>query len=591
MSQLQPGAVKVLKLIGFLAFIAIVYFAKTMWWDKRTIDVSSEIKNVGKVALPDAPEASLSSNATKLEFPSKSPSINGGTHLIHEMMAWQSQNSWNYANGGSRTTKGSLFDKVNLDIELKRQDDCNQSVADFVKFCKDYKENPSVSGVCVTYMGTGIPNYATSILNACKELGPEYAPIVIFSSGKSYGEDQVIGDASIKNNPQSLKGQIVMGVRLDGDMDIAMKYANDNNIAFNPNPKYYDPNALNASYPSNGSFVESAVKYNAGTLERRTIVINGKTTGRDTMLAPTMVTTWFPADETALNGKGGVSIISTKEYASMMPNITIFCKKWVNDHRSDCENLVMALAQAGDQIRSFDDAKRYSCKLSAEIYGEKDETYWYNGFNGKKIGLNSHVGGSAVFNLKDMLNLFGLGDSKNDIYRAVYTTFGDLQAKYYPGEPQLHPYMDYSKLVDKSIMMSILSNHPELLEGKAAVINYDQGMTNLVASKSEHINFNTGSAQIQSNSYTLLNNIYTQLLTSEGLKVKLVGHTDNTGNPDKNRDLSLQRANSVRDYLIKKGIPSNRFETDGRGDSEPLNSNSNEAEKAENRRVEIILGN
>ena len=71
-----------------------------------------------------------------------------------------------------------------LDIQLLRQDDCNQSLTDFIKFCQDYKSNPNTEGICITYMGTGIPNYATSALNSLKELGPEYQPIVIFSSGK-----------------------------------------------------------------------------------------------------------------------------------------------------------------------------------------------------------------------------------------------------------------------------------------------------------------------------------------------------------------------------------------------------------------------
>ena len=203
-TTLKPGATKFLKIVGIIAVLAVIYFGKTKWWDKREIDVSSEIKVAGKVALPDAPEASLAGNAVKFKFPSNGISANGGTHLVHEMMTWQSQNSWNYANGGSRTTKKSLFDKYNLDVELKRQNDCNQSMADFIKFCKDYKDNPNTPGLCVTYMGTGIPNYITSISNAVKELGPEYQPVVFFSSGKSYGEDQGIGDPAIKNNPQLL---------------------------------------------------------------------------------------------------------------------------------------------------------------------------------------------------------------------------------------------------------------------------------------------------------------------------------------------------------------------------------------------------
>ena len=95
MSNSKPGAVKALKFLGVLAILAIIYVGKTQWYDKREIDVSADIKTVGKVAVPDIEEASLGSNAIKLEFPSNKTSVNGGTQLKHYMMAWQSQNSWN----------------------------------------------------------------------------------------------------------------------------------------------------------------------------------------------------------------------------------------------------------------------------------------------------------------------------------------------------------------------------------------------------------------------------------------------------------------------------------------------------------------
>jgi OOP family OmpA-OmpF porin len=47
-----------------------------------------------------------------------------------------------YANGGVRTTKGSLFDKAHLDVTYIRQDDCNKQMADLVKFAGQYKTNP-----------------------------------------------------------------------------------------------------------------------------------------------------------------------------------------------------------------------------------------------------------------------------------------------------------------------------------------------------------------------------------------------------------------------------------------------------------------
>ncbi|TMI91767.1 MAG: OmpA family protein, partial [Bacteroidetes bacterium] len=73
------------------------------------------------------------------------------------------------------------------------------------------------------------------------------------------------------------------------------------------------------------------------------------------------------------------------------------------------------------------------------------------------------------------------------------------------------------------------------------------------------------------------------------LKVKIVGHTDADGNDVSNLDLSKRRADAVKDMLTKEfGIDASRMETDGKGESEPIDNNTTPAGKANNRRVEFI---
>ena len=67
------------------------------------------------------------------------------------------------------------------------------------------------------------------------------------------------------------------------------------------------------------------------------------------------------------------------------------------------------------------------------------------------------------------------------------------------------------------------------------------------------------------------------------------GHTDNTGSAAINNPLSVERAQSVRDYLVTRGVAAARVETAGRGEREPVASNATEAGRAKNRRVEIFL--
>lgn len=584
--KLKPAG----KLFIIVAVVAAGILA-VRWYQNRPKEVGQSIE-VGKVALPDAPEASLQGNAMKLPLPGDKPAINGGTQITWERMAWNSQFGGMYANGGPRTTKGSLFDKARLDITYLRQDDCNKQMADLVKFANDYKNNPNTPGVLITFMGDGMPAFMTSLARELEPLGAEYQPIIIpVTHGKSYGEDQVMGPLSWKQDPKNAIGKTVAGVLRDGDINILLKWAGDNGLRVNPDETTYDANAINLIAAND--FIDAPNKYIAGYTEIRKIVVNGKTTGRDTTVGVDGVATWTPGDVNVATKKGGlVTIANTRQYASQMPNQTIAIKKWAYDHRTDIENMIVALAQAGDQVRSFNEAKEFAAKVSAEVYQEQNAAYWlkyYNGVEEKDIqGLKVTLGGSTVFNLRDMANTYGLGDDKVDRYKAVYNTFGNLMVKMYPS---LMPnFLPYEKAVDKSFLFSVISNHPELLEGRAIETNYASQITETVSSKSYSIEFETGSAVIKSSSYRMLDEIFESAVVAEGLKVGVYGHTDNVGTDEVNIPLSEKRAAAVKAYLMKKGLVDNRIESKGYGAEKPIADNTTESGRRKNRRVEIVLG-
>jgi len=76
---------------------------------------------------------------------------------------------------------------------------------------------------------------------------------------------------------------------------------------------------------------------------------------------------------------------------------------------------------------------------------------------------------------------------------------------------------------------------------------------------------------------------------SSAYKVIITGYTDNTGGPDYNATLSLQRVEAVRDSLISLGADASRFEVSGAGDAKPIADNSSEEGRAQNRRVEVAV--
>lgn len=103
------------------------------------------------------------------------------------------------------------------------------------------------------------------------------------------------------------------------------------------------------------------------------------------------------------------------------------------------------------------------------------------------------------------------------------------------------------------------------------------------------ISFDVGRSAIKSNLAGVLNQFANTLNANSVTSVAIVGHTDSTGSDAVNNPLSLDRANSARDYLIARGVAVNRFSTEGRGSREPVADNGTAEGRAKNRRVEIYV--
>lgn len=103
----------------------------------------------------------------------------------------------------------------------------------------------------------------------------------------------------------------------------------------------------------------------------------------------------------------------------------------------------------------------------------------------------------------------------------------------------------------------------------------------------QHIYFDVDKFTLRPESETELNQIVKLLKEQPSLRVRVHGHTDNTGTPEHNRILSEQRAEAVLSYLVKQGISAGRLESEGHGDALPLGDNETESGRQENRRTEI----
>ncbi|GAB2727502.1 MULTISPECIES: OmpA family protein [Comamonas] len=104
------------------------------------------------------------------------------------------------------------------------------------------------------------------------------------------------------------------------------------------------------------------------------------------------------------------------------------------------------------------------------------------------------------------------------------------------------------------------------------------------------ISFQTNRSDIQGNFAPILDRFAEGLRNNPNAQVRIIGHTDSTGNDGINDPLSLARAESARNYLTQRGVNGARIQVQGMGSRQPVASNDTPAGRAHNRRVEIYVG-
>lgn len=157
----------------------------------------------------------------------------------------------------------------------------------------------------------------------------------------------------------------------------------------------------------------------------------------------------------------------------------------------------------------------------------------------------------------------------------------------------------FSLLLPKGETYSIMySNYKENVEyNKLKVDSIKDLMTISVKIKIEppktfvldNVLFDTGKASLKSSSYKTLNDLVELMKIKTTLIIEIGGYTDNVGKHDINMKLSQARANTVRNYLIKKGISQNRVKAKGYGDTQPVAPNDTEEGRKQNRRTEVNI--
>lgn len=103
------------------------------------------------------------------------------------------------------------------------------------------------------------------------------------------------------------------------------------------------------------------------------------------------------------------------------------------------------------------------------------------------------------------------------------------------------------------------------------------------------VHFDTGKATLRPESFAALNDLAEVMKFKKKMVIEIAGHTDNVGDDAANLKLSQSRAETVRDYLVGKGIGKDRITAKGYGETQPVATNDTEEGKQKNRRTEVRI--
>jgi len=551
-----------------------------------------------KAELPDVKDAQVA-NVEPAAYPSTRAAKIKATLIRGEVWAWNAQMNLLYANGGPQTTENSLMAKRHVNLQIIRQDDTNQMQNDLIACANEIHggaDQCATGANFVVIMGDGSGQFLAGLNPQLKKLGTEYQAIVIGATGYSRGEDKLMGLPDWKQNPANAKGALIAGVLRDGDWNIAMKWAADNNIKNNPDEKTWDADALN--WVNSPDYLKAAEQYNSNYCEDRKVVKDGTVTGETKKVCINGVVTWTPGDVNVAHNRGGlVNIVSSKEYRSQMPAVIIGPKKFFHQNRTQVEGMLAAVFEAGDQLKAYPEALKRASDVSAKIYNEQNGEYWLKYFKGvtetDTKGLKVELGGSAVNNLADNLILFGLMPGSNNNFKSTYNIFGNIATQQYADLFKSTPIPQFSDIVDTSFITGAQSAMANT--GSSGAVgdeaDYSKNSGSVVSKRSWNINFDSGRATFTADGERTMRELLDQLAIT-GLHVTVDGYTDNVGDHDANIALSERRATAVKDWLQRKAannFPDKRFNIAGHGDSNPVATNATAEGKARNRRVEITL--
>ena len=448
------------------------------------------------------------------------------------VVTWGGYAGGQYFNEGFKANKNSRFYKdYGFEVEFKVLDD-------FVASREAWKAGE------VDLLWATVDAFPTEV-----EQLKEYEPQILFQADWSRGGDAVVVRRGI-NSVKDLKGKKVAVALMTPSHTFLLWLLEAGNLKPGDVEVVEAPNAIDAAGYFKAGKVDAAV-------------------------------VWSPDDEDCVKSVKGAKILkNTRTATHIIADVFYGKKEWIEDNKDRLKDFVEGWMKGAAEINSDEVAKRKAAKILADGL-QMPEDFCYNAI--ENVRLCTYGDNANFFNINGDYT----GVKGEDLYNKMAKVYGKLG---YAGQNVPNWRLVTNPSIVRSLNMTGTNNEGEAKATFTKPTKKDETAP-VFSSKPVTISFASGSSTLDENAKRIIDIEFVDIAKAFGnARIRIEGNTDNVGNYQMNKALSLKRAQAVRDYLVREHeMQANRFVVVGNGPDKPVGDNKTAAGKAKNRRTEFQM--